>query len=1302
VSYGDGVGNSSYVDTPLWILHLTDTNQVRVVSPLHGAYVTGIGDTLTTVTARKLTWTSLDSVVFYHDATATGAGERFGKAAKTTGSDAFTATWNIKNVPEGDRYIWGVAWRGTASFGTDAPRTWVIVVKTPKDIVLNDPNPHWTRTVGPDEIMFVGGRVDLCLDREAISSIVSGVGIDSVVFGYRYGNAPGGVPMGPDPAQGWVRINVDRYGSLCVDWFTCDSLECLDGRYALAAWVYDKAGHVNHSNIVHVMVDCTDPYSEIVDVDGDETFGDCHDITLTGTDTQVKLTANAIDNLSCAGSTPGYNSGAKYLQFFVGQCGEGSGGAADIVFVVDGSGSMGDDQEAIANNAAAFFAGLSGLDARYGVQAYTDIANPIATNGTFKTGGPGAGEFTTDATTLATMVTAVGSGGSSTENGLTALNNALAWYPWRSGATKVLILVTDEDADDFSDFASLQPPLLASGAMINTVVSLGDSAGYSALAPSTNGLTLDITASWGSSLTALASQIRAVAGTGVGNDVGIVWGKQVVLTDGQDNAFALWNPRGLKTGTYCAWTVVIDQIGNSYTSSPVSLCIYDKTPPVGWIAGFGTSTDENQVHEYAIYGRSTDKDIDHVQFQYRLATSTVETDWTGIGISAMVNGDSTLWMADWKPCLEAAGDYKFRMVPTDKSDNENFDIQPLLTVHIDGACGLTLPDAPQALTVAFEDRAFANLGRVEVTGAPTDKASSMIAVYADLKGSLGVEKVNLRQYIDVASEYEGSFDDALILNGGIGLFWNAYNDFAGKKTYLKKADLRVWLVTDVGFPGKLINQHPYTEVVLDDDALTSENGVVIFPAHDPTVWLDQQHLRAWPSEQGADMVTSIRLTSPLEGYFNEGRYAKVTISYFAPEEIPSTDLAVGWWDGDRWNTTDDIMAGGAIANGKATFYTKNLHGVYAVVSAGGVYSPGAVEVAHSAFIPSSGLYTNAKPTIVTTVRSKLESEWRNDDIDASKIVVTLDNKVIYSEERDAYGYEVHWGRTSGDLKVEWDGAPALSSGSHWIKVQAFNKSGYWNYDSTSFTVDATEPNVNTTTSYVCPNPTFKFTVRDQEAGVNWDSVYIDVYDVTGSEFSVVPASRLIHTESPDAWDRSANGDTVMFTLTDQIAEGRRIRIVIYDGDRYNEYDADCNCEYWWYDHDADGVPDLVGNHTEVVEEDFTVSTVACGTGMTGAIEVVKSGTSKNPFDPSSGEAVQFNMNGFNAGGGSVTATVYDLTGERVRTLGVNAIQGATTWDGTNDDGDKVADGVYLVHFQRTGGTAAGATSQAIKVVVKRK
>jgi hypothetical protein len=183
------------------------------------------------------------------------------------------------------------------------------------------------------------------------------------------------------------------------------------------------------------------------------------------------------------------------------------GGCVDVIWVIDGSGSMGDDQVAIANNADLFFQGLAGVDFRLGVMAYTDIANPISTDGVFMEGGPGVGQFTSDQGEFATMVTAVGDGGSGTENGLTALNNALEWYPFRPDCRKVIVLVTDEDADDFGSFDILVPPLLASGATIHTVFNFSDSTGYSTLAPSTGGAQFDITANWGPNVAALASEI---------------------------------------------------------------------------------------------------------------------------------------------------------------------------------------------------------------------------------------------------------------------------------------------------------------------------------------------------------------------------------------------------------------------------------------------------------------------------------------------------------------------------------------------------------------------------------------------------------------------------------------------------------------------------------------------------------------------------------------------------------------------------------------------------------------------------
>ena len=71
-----------------------------------------------------------------------------------------------------------------------------------------------------------------------------------------------------------------------------------------------------------------------------------------------------------------------------------------------------------------------------------------------------------------------------------------------------------------------------------------------------------------------------------------------------------------------------------------------------YVAGFGTTTDEHMNQEYYIMGRTWDLDVERVQFQWRDAGSSVETDWTGIGLSQRINGDSTCWMTTW----DASGD----------------------------------------------------------------------------------------------------------------------------------------------------------------------------------------------------------------------------------------------------------------------------------------------------------------------------------------------------------------------------------------------------------------------------------------------------------------------------------------------------------------------------------------------------------------------------------------------------------------------------------------------------------------------
>jgi hypothetical protein len=504
----------------------------------------------------------------------------------------------------------------------------------------------------------------------------------------------------------------------------------------------------------------------------------------------------------------------------------------------------------------------------------------------------------------------------------------------------------------------------------------------------------------------------------------------------------------------------------------------------------------------------------------------------------------------------------------------------------------------------------------------------------------------------------------------------------------------------------------------------------------------QQHIQAWANVTGIS-ATAIRATSHIDAdghcELNPGKYAAITISYdedaVAAAGLSNEDLTVAWWDTRYgtgvWNFTKDIIADSQIKDGKASFLSEKIHGIYAVISAGRECNSGAVSVDITPF--PNGV-AGPTPTIRANVRSRIEFANGNDDIDSDGITVMLDGKTMLARgDGDDDAWDWDWSNVTGDLIIwwennycggYWDGdtwywysdcgdnySPSanslpLSEGEHTLTVQAFNRTGYCSSDEYTFTVDATEPDVIVTGGYQCPNPTFTFRVVDNGAGVNWDSVYIDVYEFTPSEQDqVTRAARLLHTETPDAWlDGDKVGDEVSFSLTFEQSEYDGFRIVIYNGERVLKYDDvydsqsnGCHCEYYLYDHDASGVPDMVGNHTEVVEEWYTVNSAACVDPSEAGEDVT---LQNNPFDPFAGEVAHMSMGGFKAGGGHVEATVYDLTGERVATL--DATGGTVAWDGRTYNGDVVAEGVYLIHFQRIGGTATGAsTSQAIKVVVKR-
>ncbi len=1148
---------------------------------------------------------------------------------------------------------------------------------------------------------------------------------------------------------------------------------CSDGRYTVVAYVYDKAGNVCHSAPQVVNIDNTEPYSEIVDIDGDETFGDCHPVVLPG-DSVIKVTANALD-VSCLDSlpAPAWSSGAKYLQFFAGGCGSSGASPLDILFVVDGSNSMrygyysSNNLNTLSAAATTFTSALAGRNVQYGVmgfsgEVYHNDCDANRAGQVIDTDGDDTylcdGIWTSDPSDLSTMLYGVwntdlpyvgGQNDNNYEFGLQAIRNGLDWYDWRPGATRIVVLITDEDDDPtvFGDPGIDLSYVVSSGATIYTIMNQSATTGYATLHTNTGGQTYDWNSNLGATFSAITSSILTGSNYNTG-DIGIVWGKQVTLTDGQDNAFALWNVSGLEPGEYCVWTKVIDQIGNVYESQRVSVCIEDRTPPTAYIAGFGKSTDEHMNHEYTIYGQSWDTDIDYVQFQYRPAGSTSQTDWTGIGVPIAVgcHGDNTLWMTKWNPCV-LSGTFQMRVVPTDINGNQDHDIQPIANVTI-ANCEITPATASSsASAVWFEDKTFEDLGLVhlDMDATADNYHNSMIAVWADLKGDLEAECIDLyAPDPDQPAWLSGSFDAINSIKlGGEGWFWQAYTD-NNNVTHLEKEIVTVWPVrADIGGCN---STHPTlgAKVCIEAGALSEDNGIIVFPARVPVVNWSQQHYQAWPAATSPrfQLVTAVRLTNPIdaeEGYygqFNLGKYAKITIKYRNATQLDNSDLTVGWWDGDQWNIEDGMLPASAIDDSSGAVYTTKLHGLYAIVSAGRQCIPGALTVENAGMEKAVGNITGPWPTIYTRVRSNIEFNNGNKDIDEDDIVVVLDgNTTLYSNGYESDWYDVWYDNTSGILTVDWYGpeecltdddysdygdgggdsyygayAPALSSGTHTLYVQAFNEAGYCAENTFTFTVDRSSPNVEVVGYEDCANPTFHIRITDEgPAGVDWENVFVDVFDITGSEFDALPKSRLIHTETYDAFNEELDMETgeFSFQLVSHIAQGRRLRIVIYIGDRYVYFDNNCSCEYVEYDHDCDGVQDRVGNRTQIVEEQYTIWGSSCSGGGggdgSGDVSIQAGNGSGNPFDPWAGGSVTFNLNGFD-GGGSVSVGVYDVAGEKVRDLSpgnISSTVGTVTWDGKNQDGEYVAQGVYLVHFASQGGQAGGPTSQVLKVVVKR-
>jgi hypothetical protein len=121
---------------------------------------------------------------------------------------------------------------------------------------------------------------------------------------------------------------------------------------------------------------------------------------------------------------------------------EGGAGKADIAFILDRSGSMGNERNFLETNIQTVASNLSGLDTQFALIPYEDSSEGDATTcGTYT-----ATDLTPDETNLDFSYDTCGG----TENASNAILHALNNLSWRPDATKVLVVLTDEDDDNGS------------------------------------------------------------------------------------------------------------------------------------------------------------------------------------------------------------------------------------------------------------------------------------------------------------------------------------------------------------------------------------------------------------------------------------------------------------------------------------------------------------------------------------------------------------------------------------------------------------------------------------------------------------------------------------------------------------------------------------------------------------------------------------------------------------------------------------------------------------------------------------
>jgi hypothetical protein len=291
-----------------------------------------------------------------------------------------------------------------------------------------------------------------------------------------------------------------------------------------------------------------------------------------------------------------------------------------------------------------------------------------------------------------------------------------------------------------------------------------------------------------------------------------------------------------------------------------------------------------------------------------------------------------------------------------------------------------------------------------------------------------------------------------------------------------------------------------------------------------------------------------------------------------------------------------------------------------------------------------------------------------------------------SDWDDYYGFwpDYHdWFLFFGDMISE-----GLPAGTYTLDIHAQNEMGDTEHVTHTFHVDATPPAVRFVDAdgmpgpkYVDTYPTFYLHIDDEESGIDFDEIYLDVFIVEPNG-SKVEDEELLGTVTPSAMTYDAEMGYLIAEFgeiyRDELPEGYSLDVVIYNGEFTYCSDDDCeygDCRCYYNEH---GVADCAGNNATPVWRRFTVKR----TEDPGPVIVADVISYPNPFDPAGGECATISFSSTKSG--HVTIAIYDFAGQYVTTIADDWYSSGDhefTWCGTNGSGEVVASGAYIGYFK---------------------